>query len=199
MCGNPLSPRVRASGTGDCRGSRWFQGRSCCRRPPAGCLADVPTAQEACNRQLRQRDLRSTIVLATRVPFCLPGRPRYRIHSPPCDGHSEVAFSKPRVSDFQAESVTFNTPRRESSNERTVGGRASTAAKDVDESSAQVRFFPASERFFRQLPSLFRDRGCVPPPSSGTYGPLPALLSAITLTPFQDQLVSTWTLYLRYS
>ena len=41
------------------------------------------------------------------------------------------------------------------------------------------RDLPASERLARQVPSWFRDRGCFPPPSSGTYGPFPARRSAM--------------------
>jgi hypothetical protein len=43
---------------------------------------------------------------------------------------------------------------------------------------ASLRFWPASLRFLRQVPSWFRERGCLPPPSSRTYGPFPARRSA---------------------
>src|SRR5690606_13667097 len=39
--------------------------------------------------------------------------------------------------------------------------------------------FPASLRLARHVPSLLRERGWVPPPSSLTYGPLPARRSAM--------------------
>ena len=42
----------------------------------------------------------------------------------------------------------------------------------------------ASFRFFRHLPFLFRSRGCVPPPFSGTCGMRPALRSAMRLPPW---------------
>src|SRR5262249_52339579 len=47
------------------------------------------------------------------------------------------------------------------------------------------RGLPASLRFARQVPSWLRDRGCLPPPSSGTYGPLPARRSATGAPPAQ--------------
>jgi hypothetical protein len=40
--------------------------------------------------------------------------------------------------------------------------------------------FFASLRLARQRPSLLRERGCLPPPSSRTYGPLPARRSPIS-------------------
>ena len=45
------------------------------------------------------------------------------------------------------------------------------------------RFLPVSERLPRQVPSLFRERGCLPPPSSRTCGIFPALRSAINSPP----------------
>ena len=47
-----------------------------------------------------------------------------------------------------------------------------------------LRGLPASLRFPRHEPSALRLRGCLPPPSSRTYGPLPALRSAIFSTSF---------------
>ena len=50
---------------------------------------------------------------------------------------------------------------------------------------------PASLRFLRQVPSLFRSRGAVPPPGIFTCGTLPARRSAIVdLLLMQSRLVS---------
>src|SRR3990172_362338 len=47
-----------------------------------------------------------------------------------------------------------------------------------------LRVFPASLRVSRQRPFCVRERGCLPPPVSGTCGILPARLSGIDPTPF---------------
>ena len=65
-----------------------------------------------------------------------------------------------------------------------LGFSAAQSAAPVDRYF--FRGLPASLRFCRHVPSLFRSRGCFPPPGEGTYGPClgPARRSAIAVPPF---------------